>query len=298
MKKYVFIMKINVIDWKLIGTCNLRCAHCYGPPKSERALKTDKLASIIDKFSNLNPEWVVLTGGEPLLVPNLETILSRLKNNGIKIALSTNGYDFENNESLIRNYVDSLNIPLDGSTPEIHAISRNDVQSYFDFFNILDFYLQHPEFKPGLLRAGTVYSKATKGDLQNIERKLNPYFKIIDSWKIYELIEYSIQREQRANLLQNQSTFNDETKNLLKVSKNGEKILLASVSRRNKAYFMINPRGDLVVPTEIEGVTKEIVLGNILDDNLDDLVGKWGTAVSDDNYRDNHKHYLREDVLK
>ena len=31
-------MIIKAIDWKLIGTCNLRCLHCYGPPKTERVL--------------------------------------------------------------------------------------------------------------------------------------------------------------------------------------------------------------------------------------------------------------------
>ena len=72
-------MKISIIDWKLLGTCNLRCLHCYGPPKSERELPFDDLIKIINKFPKLGVEWVVLTGGEPLLVKNIERVMEHIK---------------------------------------------------------------------------------------------------------------------------------------------------------------------------------------------------------------------------
>jgi len=83
-------MNIDTVDWKLIGTCNLRCLHCYGPPKTERALPHDQLLEIIEKFKDLKVKTVVLTGGEPLLVQNIGEIMKILYESNITIALSTN----------------------------------------------------------------------------------------------------------------------------------------------------------------------------------------------------------------
>lgn len=157
-------MKIDIVDWKLIGTCNLRRLHCYGPLKKERALPLEKLLVLISKFRQLNLSWVVITGGEPLIVPNVDTVMRTLKASGIKIALSTNSSFFRRFERMIEECVSSLNIPLDGSTPQVHAASRMDEKSFHTFFDVLKHYQAHPERKPEILRIGTVYSKATHGD--------------------------------------------------------------------------------------------------------------------------------------
>src|SRR6185369_5270996 len=60
-------MFIDTVDWKLIGTCNLRCRHCYGPRKTHKSLPLRELFALINKFDELNVQWLVLTGGEPLL---------------------------------------------------------------------------------------------------------------------------------------------------------------------------------------------------------------------------------------
>ena len=83
-------MHIDTVDWKLIGTCNLGCLHCYGPLKTEKALPSEQLFEIVEKFKDLRVRTVVLTGGEPLLVRDIGEIMRVLHVANISIALSTN----------------------------------------------------------------------------------------------------------------------------------------------------------------------------------------------------------------
>lgn len=78
----------------------------------------------------------------------------------------------------------------------------------------------------------------------------------------------------------------------------------AAANSRDKAYFMVNPRGDVVVPTDKGGVTYEIPVGNLLSMPLDQVVAHWRHYIAPDNYYLNHRlHYdktkqLLGDTLK
>ncbi len=287
-------MEVDVIDWKLVGKCNLRCLHCYGPDKSEGALPEEDLLEMADTFAELGAQWVVLTGGEPLLVKGIDNVMERLTSHGMKIALSTNSMFFRDHQDTIERHVSSLNIPLDGSTPEVHALSRLDEASYHTFFDVLNHYLLQPELKPELLRAGTVYSAATQGDFINIARLLEPYSSVLDTWKIYELMDYEFQPEIRAPLMPDEDTFDAEMSMLLTSTSLGPKLDIARNKRRDKAYFMVNPQGLVVIPTDISGRTYELPLKNIRTDPLEEVVKEWQQYVQPHNYAQNHAHYTRK----
>ncbi len=285
-------MNIEVVDWKIIGTCNLRCLHCYGPPKTDTALPLEKLLAIIDKFKLLKIKWVVLTGGEPLLVQNIETVFRHLNQHNIKIALSTNTTYFRKFQPSIEKYVSSLNIPIDGSTPEIHAKSRKDTASYHSAADVLKFYLENPENKPELLRVGTVFSKANQGDFINIARLLEPYESIISTWKIYELMNSDTHLDLRAPILHEHANFELEMEELHSTGLLSSKILVSRASSRNKAYFMLNPQGQVVVPTNLDGISTDMPAGDFLWTPTDKLLARWQTMVSTENYNSNHtRHY-------
>jgi MoaA/NifB/PqqE/SkfB family radical SAM enzyme len=285
-------MHIDTGDWKVIGTCNLRCLHCYGPPKTEKALPPRKLFEIIEKFKDLKIRTVVLTGGEPLLVQNIGEIMRVLYEANISIALSTNTSFFSKFQGEIGKYVTSLNIPLDGSTSEIHAKSRVDRKTFFSCLETLRYYKNKPNEKPRLLRVGTVYSKATSGDFLSIAKLLQPFMEVINTWKIYELIDYEFQQDLRQSIIHNASEFEAEMVMLLQKSDFGSKIMIAPASARDKAYFMVNPKGQVVIPTDLDGITHEIVIGDILKDSLDGLIEQWFEKINAENYHENHeRHY-------
>jgi cyclic pyranopterin phosphate synthase len=85
----------------LTDRCNFRCFYClpHGEPPiapKEQMLSYEEIEYVCDIFVSLGIEKIRLTGGEPMLRRDIETIirkLSRLKSDGlVDLALTTNGY--------------------------------------------------------------------------------------------------------------------------------------------------------------------------------------------------------------
>jgi GTP 3',8-cyclase len=111
-------LRISVTD-----RCNFRCFYCLPngePPlaRKETILTFEEIEYISEIFVSLGIEKIRLTGGEPLLRKNIETLIekiSKLKNQGLKdLALTTNGHTFtERAENLKNAGLDRVTISLD-----------------------------------------------------------------------------------------------------------------------------------------------------------------------------------------
>ena len=72
----------HIVAWNLTKRCNLACAHCYISAGSWHAtddeLLTNECLRILDEILDVNPNpMLILTGGEPLLRDDLETLAKR-----------------------------------------------------------------------------------------------------------------------------------------------------------------------------------------------------------------------------
>ena len=85
----------------LTDRCNFRCFYClpHGEPPiapKEQMLSYEEIDYVCEIFVSLGIEKLRLTGGEPMLRRDIETIiqkLTRLKSSGLRdLALTTNGY--------------------------------------------------------------------------------------------------------------------------------------------------------------------------------------------------------------
>jgi radical SAM protein with 4Fe4S-binding SPASM domain len=76
--------------------CNLRCTHCYlgeyrdGIP-GQQELSTAEIRDILDQITDAGCLWLLLTGGEPLVRPDLLEIYAYAKRKGMIVTLFTNG---------------------------------------------------------------------------------------------------------------------------------------------------------------------------------------------------------------
>ena len=107
----------------LTDRCNFRCFYClpHGEPPiapKEQMLSYEEIDYVCEIFVSLGIEKLRLTGGEPMLRRDIETIiskLSRLKTSGLRdLALTTNGYYLpERAQSLKDAGLDRVTISLD-----------------------------------------------------------------------------------------------------------------------------------------------------------------------------------------
>ncbi len=83
-----------VVIWNLIRRCNLTCKHCYTTSADidfPGELTTPEIYKVMDELKDFNVPVLILSGGEPLLHPDIFDISHRAKNMGFYLALSSNG---------------------------------------------------------------------------------------------------------------------------------------------------------------------------------------------------------------
>lgn len=83
-----------VVIWNLVRRCNLACKHCYSISTDKDfagELSTAEVFAVMDDLRAFRVPVLILSGGEPLLRPDIFEIAARAKEKGFYTALSTNG---------------------------------------------------------------------------------------------------------------------------------------------------------------------------------------------------------------
>jgi len=83
-----------VVIWNLIRRCNLTCKHCYALSADHDypgELSFEDVCVVMDDLKAFRVPVLILSGGEPLLRPDLFDIAARAKANRFYVGLSSNG---------------------------------------------------------------------------------------------------------------------------------------------------------------------------------------------------------------
>src|SRR5215472_16297516 len=75
-----------------IRRCNLACAYCNEFDGYSAPVATPVMLRRIDHLAGLGTTIITISGGEPLLHPELDEIIRRIRRHGIIATLITNGY--------------------------------------------------------------------------------------------------------------------------------------------------------------------------------------------------------------
>src|SRR5580765_6132656 len=66
-----------------IRRCNLACEYCNEYDDFSKPVPTESMFQRIDKLGDLGTSVITISGGEPLLHPQLDEIIHRIRKNGI-----------------------------------------------------------------------------------------------------------------------------------------------------------------------------------------------------------------------
>jgi radical SAM protein with 4Fe4S-binding SPASM domain len=83
-----------VVVWNVGRQCNLHCVHCYSDSENRHyhgELTTSEGEALIDDLAGFGIPVLLLSGGEPLMRPDIMTLIAHARSRGVRVTLSTNG---------------------------------------------------------------------------------------------------------------------------------------------------------------------------------------------------------------
>ncbi|HZP87930.1 MAG TPA: heme d1 biosynthesis radical SAM protein NirJ [Burkholderiales bacterium] len=123
-----------VVIWNLVRRCNLTCQHCYSISCDKdfpNELNTEEVFATMDDLKAFGVPVLILSGGEPLMRPDIFDIATRAKRMGFYVGLSTNGtlIGLHNIDAIARVGFDYVGISVDG-TRDTHDRFRRKAGAY------------------------------------------------------------------------------------------------------------------------------------------------------------------------
>lgn len=171
--------KIDSLCWNITEKCNEQCKFCYRRKCPDNTLEEN--IRIFDNLSKVPIGKISFCGGEPLLYPDLFSLVNYIKdkNPDIKLSMTTNGkcLDDELLKDILK-YFDWLSFSIDSSNPDTNELMGRGI-------NHLDKVIELLEKCDNLIKIkiNTVVNKMNKDDLEEIYQLISLYN--INRWKLF-----------------------------------------------------------------------------------------------------------------
>jgi MoaA/NifB/PqqE/SkfB family radical SAM enzyme len=103
-----------------VRRCNLACKYCNEFDDFSKPVPTDVMFRRIDKLAALGTSVITISGGEPMLHPDLDDVIRRIRSHGMIAGMITNGYLLvaERIQRFNRAGLEWLQISIDNVTPD------------------------------------------------------------------------------------------------------------------------------------------------------------------------------------
>ena len=137
------------IAWETTRRCNLKCVHCRSSSELEVQGHPDfsfaQATRIIDDISSYASPVMVLSGGEPLLRPDIFDIARYGNDLGLRMCLATNGtlVTEEVCAQIKTADIKMVSLSLDGARPETHDDFRNQVGAFDGTMRAIELFNRH-----------------------------------------------------------------------------------------------------------------------------------------------------------
>ena len=108
--------------------CNLACGYCNEYDQTSKPVPLEVMKERIDKLAELKTSIVTISGGEPMMHPQLDEIVQHIRSRGMIAGLISNGYYFtpERIKRLNKAGLEYLQISIDNVDPD--EVSRKSLR--------------------------------------------------------------------------------------------------------------------------------------------------------------------------
>ncbi|MCI5192442.1 MAG: radical SAM protein [Candidatus Electrothrix sp. AU1_5] len=137
------------IAWEITRRCNLSCVHCRSSSELEITghpdCSLDEAKRVLNDIKSYADPVMVLSGGEPLLRPDVFDIASYGTELGLRMCLATNGtlVTAETCRHIKDAGIKMVSLSLDGSTAQVHDDFRNQPGAFEGTMNAIKLFNEY-----------------------------------------------------------------------------------------------------------------------------------------------------------
>ena len=184
------VHELSYLFWECTTRCNLHCRHCGSDCTFAQREKDMPLQDFLGALDTIPADRrprdfvVVLTGGEPLLRPDIDEAGREFRRRGLGWGLVSNGwfYDEAMQERLLRAGMGALTISLDG-LQEAHDWMRGRPGSYERALRAIDLCAREPRLNADVV---TCVNQRNIAQLPEIHRILSGLG--VKQWRLFTII--------------------------------------------------------------------------------------------------------------
>ena len=274
----MFKKKVNL---HITDKCNFKCAHCFGKfaPTDLRFEDWKKVIDNICKDSSVVA--INVAGGEPFLHPDLERIVSYIKDEKQKvISIVTNGFflDTDKHASILHK-VDMLGVSIDSfNTPTNALIGRHQGNNQLNLDNLKVIFQHLKERTNCEIKINTVVNRLNCKE--HIVANAHPLVKFVDKWKFFRCQPFDNGKHNNSNICISDAEFNQFLKNnnlfldcadlAYKINRDNTAYIVEKTMRNT--YIVVGNNGDLLTLAFGDNYTK---IGNLLSDDFCTLMQQY-----------------------
>lgn len=177
-----------IVFWEVTRACHLACLHCRAVAhrkRDPRELATGEGINLLEEIASLQRPLLVITGGDPMMRPDLFEFIKRGTEFGLRVSLApsaTRLVTVERLEKAKRAGLIRISISLDGSDTGIHDSFRQTPGSFERTLRVIENSRQ-----VGLsLQVNTTVSRYNLHDLENIARRVEEFGALM--WSVFFLV--------------------------------------------------------------------------------------------------------------
>jgi AdoMet-dependent heme synthase len=179
-----------IVIWETTRACALACVHCRAearPRRDPEELTTDEGLALIDRVAAFGnpPPLLVLTGGDPLRRPDIETLVAYGTRRGLSVSMTPSGTAAVTEarlRALQHAGLARLAVSLDGATPDVHDAFRGVRGSYGWTMKIVE----RARTLALPLQINTTVCRRTVNDLPVLARRMEDLGVVL--WALFFLI--------------------------------------------------------------------------------------------------------------
>ena len=241
-------MENKEICWNITARCNQTCKYCHRfLYPSDLTFEHNK--RILNNLIESGVDAITWTGGEALLVDNIDELLRLSFNNGIKNKLITNG-KILTKETIdkIYPYLDSITLSIDSIDNDINDKLGRGYNHYEEVKNVLD-YVKEKGYDVKL-RINSVVCKCNLDSFKDLNEFLSNYD--IYSWRIFKFMplrEIAVINKDKFDITMEEY---DEVIKYIKKNSNTKNIDTRIQTDMEQKYVLILANGDIVITSDGE----------------------------------------------